>query len=244
MPTFLAKKVVATLPETLTKSTLYFVRVADGFDLYVTNELGEIAAYSLNVENLVAALDAEVTALSSRIDALGGRGGPLTAVDLGASPTQESLTAYACEQIFGAGGALAWDADAPWASVYTAADAVEHSVTAIFNATWVRNLNTVSGDWQLANTQDTDPLVFEWVDIGSMSSVVPLGINKIYAPTTTQVVVVFSRPPSEEVTTASWLCYNSSSGDTIPVTAMTGSGTTYTLTVANSVGIGVTYLGA
>jgi hypothetical protein len=45
---FLAKKVVSSLPGTLTADTIYFVRVGDGFDIYVTNTSGMIVAYPLN----------------------------------------------------------------------------------------------------------------------------------------------------------------------------------------------------
>jgi hypothetical protein len=42
------EKYVASLPGTLTANTLYFVRVGAGFDLYVTNDQGIVAAYALN----------------------------------------------------------------------------------------------------------------------------------------------------------------------------------------------------
>jgi hypothetical protein len=45
---FLAKKVVASLPGSLSASTVYFVRVGTGFDIYVTNESGTVVAYTIN----------------------------------------------------------------------------------------------------------------------------------------------------------------------------------------------------
>lgn len=48
MATFIARKEVASLPGTLSASTLYFVRTGVGFDIYLTNESGTIVAYPLN----------------------------------------------------------------------------------------------------------------------------------------------------------------------------------------------------
>lgn len=45
---FLARKVVASLPGALSASTVYFVRVGTGFDIYVTNESGTVVAYTIN----------------------------------------------------------------------------------------------------------------------------------------------------------------------------------------------------
>lgn len=42
------QKVVSTLPTTLEKNTVYYVRVANGFDIYVTNNSGLIVAYPAN----------------------------------------------------------------------------------------------------------------------------------------------------------------------------------------------------
>lgn len=41
-------KVVSSLPETLEKNSIYYVRVGEGFDLYVTNNLGVVTAKKLN----------------------------------------------------------------------------------------------------------------------------------------------------------------------------------------------------
>jgi hypothetical protein len=45
---FLASKVVNALPGVLVASTVYFVRIGAGFDIYVTNESGMVVAYPLN----------------------------------------------------------------------------------------------------------------------------------------------------------------------------------------------------
>jgi hypothetical protein len=45
---FFASKVVNALPGALVASTVYFVRVGAGFDIYVTNETGMVVAYPLN----------------------------------------------------------------------------------------------------------------------------------------------------------------------------------------------------
>jgi hypothetical protein len=48
MSGFVAKKVVSSLPATLEADTLYFVRVGDGFDMYLTNSIGLVTAYAVN----------------------------------------------------------------------------------------------------------------------------------------------------------------------------------------------------
>lgn len=48
MSAFLASKVVNALPAVLVASTVYFVRIGAGFDIYVTNESGMVVAYPLN----------------------------------------------------------------------------------------------------------------------------------------------------------------------------------------------------
>lgn len=43
------KKYVSSLPSTLEANTIYFVRIATGFDMYVTNDIGTIIPYPLNI---------------------------------------------------------------------------------------------------------------------------------------------------------------------------------------------------
>ena len=55
MSALLTEKVVAALPGVLTPSTIYFVRVGTGFDIYVTTDQGQVVAYPLNKTRVVAA---------------------------------------------------------------------------------------------------------------------------------------------------------------------------------------------
>lgn len=48
MAIVLQHKVVAALPSPLEPDSIYYVRVGQGFDVHVTNGLGEVAAYGLN----------------------------------------------------------------------------------------------------------------------------------------------------------------------------------------------------
>lgn len=48
MATVLQHKVVAALPSPLEPDSIYYVRVGQGFDIHVTNGLGEVVAYGLN----------------------------------------------------------------------------------------------------------------------------------------------------------------------------------------------------
>jgi len=57
-------KVVAALPAPLEANSLYYVRAGTGFDVYVTNSTGLIAAYNLNAS---ATLDAIVPPLLGAI---------------------------------------------------------------------------------------------------------------------------------------------------------------------------------
>lgn len=49
MAPVLQSKVVSALPGVLTANTIYYVRVGAGFDLHVTNALGTVVAYGLNL---------------------------------------------------------------------------------------------------------------------------------------------------------------------------------------------------
>lgn len=83
--------------------------------------------------------------LAMRVDAANGSGGFITPYDFGTdTPAQEDLTDYAMTTIFGA-------------------SASTHDPSEIFNGTKVQNLND-KRVWQLANTPDTDPVVFEWME--------------------------------------------------------------------------------
>jgi hypothetical protein len=134
----------------------------------------EEAARQVAVQNEAATRTAGMAAVAGRLNALEGRGGPLQAHDFGSeTPTQEELTEYACEQIWGEGGVLSWDAETPAESTYEV-EGVVHQVSKInggneeiFNATWVRNTyNNLNHRIELVNTPDTLPAVFSWEDVG------------------------------------------------------------------------------
>lgn len=72
-------KFVASLPATLEADSIYFVRVGSGYDQYVTNHSGQIAAYSMNYPSALPVL-LESGALSS-IALTAGRALPLLLAD-------------------------------------------------------------------------------------------------------------------------------------------------------------------
>jgi streptogramin lyase len=77
------------------------------------------------------------------VDAANGSGGFIAPYDFGSvTPTQQALTDYAMDYIFGE-------------------DAPDHDPAEIFNGTKVQNLKDFRV-WQLANTPNTTPAVFEW----------------------------------------------------------------------------------
>lgn len=62
MPNVLQHKVVAALPEALEPDSIYYVRVGDGFDMYVTNGSGTVVAYKANYLKAVEEVDVAQTA--------------------------------------------------------------------------------------------------------------------------------------------------------------------------------------
>lgn len=54
MADFNAAKVVAAVPSPPEPDTIYLVRTGAGFDMYVTNSVGEVKAYPLNVPEIPA----------------------------------------------------------------------------------------------------------------------------------------------------------------------------------------------
>jgi len=104
-------------------------------------------------------------ATDKRVASLEGIGGPLDAHDFeNATPSDEELTQYACENIWGSGGDWLWDAIEPWNSTYTIGG-VTHQALEIFSATWVNN-SFNRHRWVLVNTPNTEPRVFSWEDVG------------------------------------------------------------------------------
>jgi hypothetical protein len=90
-------------------------------------------------------------------------------IDLSTEEGQEELTEYACESIWGSGGVFTWDSNNPSQSTYAITDEVTgitttHTVSEIFNGTWITN-DYNNHKLFLNNTQDTDPIVFDWADV-------------------------------------------------------------------------------
>jgi hypothetical protein len=113
---------------------------------------GEIAE-KIYIADIVNALDSNDTEkplsasmgkeLKVLVDAANGSGGFIPPYDFGTpTPTQQALTNYAMNYIFGAA-------------------AGNHSQTELFNGTKVQNLND-RRVWQLANTPNTNPVIFSW----------------------------------------------------------------------------------
>ena len=111
------------------------------------SDIEDVLTSSSTVHALSANMGRE---LAVRVDAANGSGGFIPPHDFGTdSPTQDALTAYAMAYIFGA-------------------DASNHTSAEIFNGTKVQNLND-RRVWQLANTPDTSPAVFEWMEALAVS---------------------------------------------------------------------------
>ena len=134
-------------------------------------------------EDNLGATMAEITALDQDITALKGAGGALTAYNFNtATPTQETLTKYAVDQIWSGNTNWAWNAANPAASTFTDANGVARTAAEIFNSTWVNNTYD-DHRWQLTNTQNTTPKVFEWADVGrdivSVATATTAGIVRV-----------------------------------------------------------------
>jgi hypothetical protein len=119
------------------------------------------------------------------LNELSGLGGALPHYDFGDSSdvSTETLTEYAAQSIWKAGGEFTWDSENPAASTYIDAGGTTHLASDIFNSTWVRN-DYDGHKFVLTNTQDTTPPVFDWADTGQ-DVVAPAtdtlaGIAKLY----------------------------------------------------------------
>jgi hypothetical protein len=99
---------------------------------------------SLTSTSILQALSANMgRELAVKVDAANGSGGFIEPNDFGsATPTQQALTDYAMNYIFGS-------------------DAPSHDPTEIFNGTKVQNLFD-KRVWQLANTPNSQPPIFSW----------------------------------------------------------------------------------
>lgn len=135
------------------------------------------------LESDINTLQGQIDYNSKDIEALQGAGGALAAYNFNtATPTQETLTKYAIDQIWVGNTNWAWNAANPAASTFTSADGVSRTAAEIFNSTWVNNTYD-DHRWQLTNTQNTEPKVFEWVDVGrdivSVATATTAGIVRV-----------------------------------------------------------------
>ena len=157
---------VATYPFT----TVYTKHLSNVQTINVPTVAGTITLNEVNFQTPVTddnkgATMAELTPIAQDVEALKGAGGALTAYNFGATPTQEQLTKYAVDQIWVGNTNWAWNAANPAASTFTDANGVSRTAAEIFNSTWVNNLSD-NTRWQLTNTQNTEPKVFEWANVG------------------------------------------------------------------------------
>lgn len=65
-------KVVASLPDPLEANSIYYVRVGEGFDIYVTNGSGVVVEYSLNASLAVEEIQQQIGGISAALDAING----------------------------------------------------------------------------------------------------------------------------------------------------------------------------
>ncbi|MDR2426202.1 MAG: hypothetical protein LBD46_03360 [Endomicrobium sp.] len=145
--------------------------------VWKAQELNQITAELKNIiidaglttdENI---LNQVLTAINQKINAAAG--GSLTAKNFdSAQPTQEELTLYACQDIFGAGGTWTLDVNDISQSTYVI-NGVTHTASEVWNKTWVTNLFN-SGMWQLVDTPNTPTPIYSWQFIGFVTAVAPL----------------------------------------------------------------------
>lgn len=144
---------------------------------------GKQPAGNYATESDINTLQRQIDYNSKDIEALQGAGGALTAYNFNtATPTQETLTKYAVDQIWPGNTNWAWNAANPAASTFTDANGVARTAAEIFNSTWVNNTYD-DHRWQLTNTQNTEPKVFEWADVGrdivSIATATTAGIVRV-----------------------------------------------------------------
>ena len=145
--------------------------------------MAEIDALDNDLQAQITSNDADILKNTRDITALKGAGGALTAYNFNtATPTQETLTKYAVDQIWPGNTNWAWNAANPAASTFTDANGVARTAAEIFNSTWVNNTYD-DHRWQLTNTQNTEPKVFEWADVGrdivSVATATTAGIVRV-----------------------------------------------------------------
>lgn len=145
--------------------------------------MAEITALDNDLQAQITSNDADILKNTQDITALKGAGGALTAYNFNtATPTQETLTKYAVDQIWAGNTNWAWSAANPAASTFTDASGVARTAAEIFNSTWVNNTYD-DHRWQLTNTQNTEPKVFKWADVGrdivSVATATTAGIVRV-----------------------------------------------------------------
>jgi len=107
------------------------------------------------------------TDLQMQLNAHRGQGGALAYYDFGVPTNEvalEEFLAYAMPDIWGTGGVFAYNGNAPSESTYIL-NGHTYKAGDIFSATWVHNAFD-NHMLQLVNTPDTNPPIFEIVDIG------------------------------------------------------------------------------
>lgn len=130
--------------------------------------------YAKETKRSISSINAEIENINSRDDTQDGKiqdlltrtkglGGYINATNFGSAiPSQDDLSNYALQQIFGE-------------------DWRKHLKTEIFNQTKVTNLFD-KNVWILTNTPDSDPVVFDWANKGqeaiSIATSTTLGIVK------------------------------------------------------------------
>ena len=149
----------------------------------IVNLQTQITALDNDLQSQITSNDAEILKNTQDIMALKGAGGALTAYNFNtATPTQETLTKYAVDQIWPGNTNWAWNAANPAASTFTDASGVARTAAEIFNSTWVNNTYD-DHRWQLTNTQNTTPKVFGWADVGrdivSVATATTAGIVRV-----------------------------------------------------------------
>lgn len=147
--------------------------------------MAEITALDNDLQAQITSNDADILKNTRDITALKGAGGALNASNFNtATPTQKTLTKYAVDQIWPGNTNWAWNAANPAASTFTDANGVARTAAEIFNSTWVNNTYD-DHRWQLTNTQNTEPKVFEWADVGrdivSVATATTAGIVRVGA---------------------------------------------------------------
>lgn len=145
--------------------------------------MAEITALDNDLQAQITSNDADILKNTQDITALKGAGGALNASNFNtATPTQKTLTKYAVDQIWPGNTNWAWNVANPAASTFTSADGVARTAAEIFNSTWVNNTYD-DHRWQLTNTQNTTPKVFEWADVGrdivSVATATTAGIVRV-----------------------------------------------------------------